>query len=97
MDESMYPIGYKFGRHWAKRDATPEQRLRVSDFEVGERWVAAKIDPGREFTRVVDPEKSGFLGIGDSPSASFVAGFIDGAKSINPLRKYKSLALNLAD
>ena len=97
MNDPMYQIGYKLGRHWAMRDASPQQRLRVNEFEDGERWVATRRDPAREFTRAVDPEKSDFMGIGDSPSVSFVAGFIDGAKSIDPLRKYKSLALNLAD
>lgn len=90
----MYQMGYKLGGHWAKRDASPEQRLRVSEFEDGIRWVETKTDPAREFTRAVDPGKSDFMGIGDNPPDSFVAGFIDGAKSINPLRKYKPLALN---
>lgn len=78
----MYKTGFKLGRHWIIRDATPEQLLRVSQFESGQDWVANQDDPAREFTRVVDPGKDDFMGIGDIPPDNFVAGFIDGAKSI---------------
>ncbi len=79
----MYQMGYKLGRHWIKRDATPEQRLRMNQFEDGVSWVAIQPDPARELTRVLDPEKGDFMGIGEIPPDSFVAGFIDGAKSIS--------------
>lgn len=82
MDKSMYQIGYELGKHWIMRDATAEQFLRVERFENGEDWIASQTDPAREFTRVVDPEKSDFMGTGEIPSPSFVAGFIDGAKSV---------------
>ena len=78
----MYKTGYRLGRHWIIRDATPEQLLRISQFEKGEDWVATQTDPARAFTRVVDPAKTDFMGTGDLPPPTFVAGFIDGAKSI---------------
>ena len=81
MEKAMYHMGYKLGRHWVSRDATPEQIERVNQFQDGEQWVAYQSDPAREFTRVVDPQKDKFMGIDDLPPASFVAGFIDGAKS----------------
>lgn len=84
LNEALYEMGFKLGMHWSERDATPEQQVRVTKFEDGAGWVALHEDPAREFTRVVDPEKSDFMGIGEVPSASFVAGFIDGAKSISP-------------
>lgn len=80
----MYHMGFKLGRHWITRDATPEQHSQISQFENGEQWVALRSDPAREFTRAVDPKKGDFLGIGDLPPAAFVAGFIDGAKSVSP-------------
>jgi len=83
LNEALYQMGFKLGRHWIKRDATPEQHVCVNQFEDGEGWVAMHSDPAIEFTRAVDPEKSDFMGIGEVPSASFVAGFIDGAKSIS--------------
>ena len=83
LNEALYEMGFKLGSHWSRRDATPEQQVRVSQFDDGEGWVATHSDPAREFTRAVDPEKSDFMGIGEVPSASFVAGFIDGAKSIS--------------
>jgi len=84
LNEALYEMGFKLGAHWSERDATPEQHGRVREFEDGPSWVAMHEDPGREFTRAVDPEKSDFMGIGEVPSASFVAGFIDGAKSAGP-------------
>ena len=77
----MYQVGYELGRHWVIRDATPEQLLRVGQLQPGKDWISTHADPAREFTRVVDPAKSEFMGIEDIPSPSFVAGFIDGAKS----------------
>ena len=78
----MYQVGFELGKHWIKRDATPEQLRRVGQLDQGIEWISAHTDPAREFTRVVDPGKSHFMGIEDIPSPSFVAGFIDGAKSI---------------
>ena len=82
MDNSMYQVGFELGRHWITRDASPEQLRRVGQLDDGRDWISAHTDPAREFTRVVDPDKSDFMGIEDIPSPSFVAGFIDGAKSI---------------
>lgn len=82
MDNSMYQVGFELGKHWIKRDATPEQLRRVGQLDQGIEWISTHMDPAREFTRVVDPGKSDFMGIEDIPSPSFVAGFIDGAKSI---------------
>ena len=75
-------MGFALGRHWAMRDATAEQLLRVRAFGAGKDWVAMHTDPAREFTQIIDPDKSDFMGTGANPSASFVAGFIDGAQAI---------------
>lgn len=82
MDEGIYQSGFGFGRQWALRDATPEQLLTVKEFGDGKAWVAYQHDPGLEFTRIIDPVKSDFMGIKARPPASFVSGFINGAQSI---------------
>lgn len=83
MNNSMYQVGFELGKHWVRRDATSEQRSRVKGLDDGKHWIATHTDPARDFTRVVDPGKSDFMGMEDIPSPSFVAGFIDGAKSLN--------------
>lgn len=79
----MYQMGYELGKHWAMRDATADQLLRVKAFGVGKDWVAFHSEPAKEFTHIVAPEKSDFMGTGEIPSTSFVAGFIDGAQTID--------------
>lgn len=78
----MYQMGSQLGKHWAMRDATADQLRRVKALGVGRDWVAFHSEPAQEFTHIVAPEKSDFMGTGDIPSASFVAGFIDGAQTI---------------
>tara|TARA_R110000782_G_scaffold62155_4_gene127833 strand:+ start:1591 stop:1839 length:249 start_codon:yes stop_codon:yes gene_type:complete len=79
----MYQMGYGLGRHWATRDATQEQLLCAKELGDGKAWVAFHPDPAIEFTLTIDPEKSDFMGTVEIPSASFVAGFIDGAQTID--------------
>lgn len=74
-------MGRKLGRHWTKHDATPEQILRVNRFDDGKNWVENRTEPAIEFMSVVAPDKPDFMGTGDIPPPSFVAGFIDGVKS----------------
>lgn len=93
----MYQMGFRFGRHWAMRDATLAQLEQVNEFDDGRTWTATKADPAKDFTRIVDPGRSDFMGIGDSPSASFVAGFIDGANSIDLSTKRDLVVLTLTD
>jgi len=57
----MYEMGYELGRHWALRDATPQQLSSVKDLGDGKKWVATRADPAEEFTRTVDPSKSSFM------------------------------------
>lgn len=93
----MYQMGYKFGRHWAIRDATVAQLEHVNEFEDGMQWVATTTEPAKEFTRAVDPGRRDFMGTGDSPSASFVAGFIDGANSVDLSTKRDLVALTMPE
>jgi hypothetical protein len=82
MDEAIYQTGYELGGHWAMQYATPEQLLRVKEIADGKDWVAFHREPAKEFTHIVDPNKSGFMGTDENLSASFIAGFIDGARMI---------------
>ena len=84
MNEDIYKMGYELGRHWAMRDATPEQLQAVKEFGSGKDWVAFHPEPAKEFTRIIDPNKRDFMGTGEIPSASFVIGFIDGTQTIEP-------------
>jgi len=82
MNEAAYQLGCEFGRHWAV-DATPEQLLTINELGDGKEWVTFQHDAALEFTRIIDPTKDGFMGTGEHPSDSFVAGFILGAQTIN--------------
>jgi hypothetical protein len=84
MDEAIYQTSYELGNHWAMRCATPEQLLRVKEVGDGKVWVTFHREPLKEFTHIVDPNKSGFMGTNEMLSASFIAGFIDGARTIAP-------------
>ena len=42
-------------------------------------------DAAEEFVRIVDPTVTAFMDLGALPSVSFVAGFIDGARTIEPM------------
>lgn len=77
-------MGYEFGGHWAKQDATPEQLLTVKGLGNGRNWVASQTDPAKEFTRIIGLGEKGFMDTGTTPSPSFVAGVIDGAQMIEP-------------
>jgi len=85
MDEAIYQTGYQLGKSWAEQDATPEQLLLVHEFGDGGTWVAFQRDSAEEFVRIVDPAVSDFMEPEALPSASFVAGFIDGARTIEPM------------
>ena len=85
MDEATYQIGYELGKHWAKRDAKPDQLLRVKKLGAGKDWIAFHPEPAKELTGIIDQTKSSFVGTGENPSPSFVAGFIDGAQTIELL------------
>ena len=83
MDTGMYDIGLAMGRHWAQRDATREERQRVRALGDGKDWVANNADPAKAFFQLVDADEEAFLGTGEEPSDSFIAGFIDGARAID--------------
>ncbi len=82
MNDGMYDVGLALGKHWAVRDASPEQLERVTALDDGKTWVTGQAQPAEAFTKLVDPSKRDFMGIHDIPSASFVAGFIDGAQVV---------------
>ena len=84
MDETIYQAGYEVGRSWAEEDATSEQLLLVHELGDGKAWVVFQRDSAEEFMRIVDPAVSDFMESDALPSASFVAGFIDGAREIEP-------------
>ncbi len=86
MDDTIYQTGYDVGKSWAEQDATPEQMSLVHEFGNGKAWVAFHRDSAEAFVRIVDPAVSDFMELGRLPSASFVAGFIDGAQTIEPSR-----------
>lgn len=80
MNEAAYQLGCEFGGHWAV-DATPEQLLTVRELGDGKEWVTFHDNAALEFTRIIDPTKNGFMGTGEHPSDSFVAGFIHGVQT----------------
>ncbi len=84
MDETIYQTGYEVGKSWAEQDATRVQMLLVHEFGDGKTWVAFQRDPVEEFVHIVDPAVSDFMRSRALPSVSFVAGFIDGARTIEP-------------
>jgi len=77
----MYEIGLRLGRYWAEYEARPGQKKLLDDVKSGEEWAALHDDPLAELRRLLDPGGTGFLDVPDVPDRSFVAGFIDGAKS----------------
>ncbi|MFQ6007088.1 MAG: hypothetical protein ACE5OQ_16480 [Woeseia sp.] len=83
MTEATYEVGYELGKHWAVRDAKPGQLHRVKEIGDGWNWVKSTDEPATEITRIIDPDQSGFMEIDDTPPASFIAGLIDGAQSID--------------
>ena len=85
MDETIYQAGYEVGKSWAEQDATPEQLLLVHELGDGKAWVVFQRDSAEEIVRIVDPAVSDFMNSDAPPSASFVAGFIDGARAIEPM------------
>ena len=85
MDEATYQMGFELGKHWAKRDAKPDQLLRVKKLGAGKDWIAFHPEPVKALTGIIDPTKNSFVGTGENPSPSFVGGFIDGAQTIKPL------------
>ena len=82
MDTGMYDVGYALGKHWAQRDATPGLLQRIKSLGDGRDWVTNSPDPTREFIWHIDPDRRDFLGTGETPSNSFVAGFIDGTRTV---------------
>jgi len=84
MDETIYQAGYEVGKSWAEQDATPEQLLLVHELGDGKTWVVFQRDSAEEIVRIVDPAVSDFMDSDALPSASFVAGLIDGAREIEP-------------
>ena len=82
MDDTIYQTGYEAGKSWAQQDATRLQKLLVHEFGDGETWVACQRDAADEFVRLIDPAVIDFMRSREPPSDSFVAGFIDGARTI---------------
>lgn len=81
MDTGMYEIGLAMGRHWAQRDATAEERTSVEALGDGKDWVANNENPAKAFFQIIAVDEDAFLGTGEDPSDSFIAGFIDGART----------------
>ncbi len=77
LDEATYQVGYELGKHWANRGAKPAQVLRLKKLGGGKEWTAFHREPAKELTGIIDPTKNSFVGTGENPSPSFVAGFID--------------------
>lgn len=78
----MYVIGYQLGRVWAKREASQDQLVRVGALLDGRTWVNEHDDPVSDLRHLVDPDNSDFLDVEELPVPDFIAGFIDGAKSL---------------
>lgn len=83
LSSAMYEIGLEIGRQWARRDATREQLVRVSELGSGRDWIESRREPADELALIIDPAKKNLVGTGENPSPSFVAGFIDGARAIS--------------
>lgn len=81
MNSETYDVGNALGRHWAIRDASEDEIRQVGSVADGKTWVADQADAPAAFAALTDPDKTGFMSIGSLPSSSFIAGFIDGAKS----------------
>ena len=78
----MYQFGYMLGGYWARRDAKPDQLLHIRKLGHGKDCMANYDDSGKELTHIIGPNKDSFLGAGEDPSPSFLAGFIDGAQLV---------------
>lgn len=82
MDETSYQAGYEAGQRWAEQDATRLQKLLVYEFGDGKTWVDGQRDSVKKFVHIIDPAVIDFMRSREPPSASFVAGFIDGARTV---------------
>ena len=79
----MYDVGYRLGRQWGRRDALSHQLRKISQIADGRRWVAEADDPVDQLRQLIEAEDSGFLDVGEMPPVEFVAGFIDGVRSLS--------------
>jgi hypothetical protein len=70
------------GTYWARRDAKSDQLLHIRKLGDGKDWIANCDDSGKELIPIIEPNKDSFLGTGEDASPSFLAGFIDGAQSV---------------
>ena len=82
MNSNSYDIGFALGQQWAVRDASAEQLHRVLALSDGKTWIADQAFPAEALTELVDPGRREFMRVGEIPSSSFVAGFIDGAQTV---------------
>jgi len=82
MNDNAYDIGYVLGQQWAVRDATAEQLDSVSRLGDGNTWVESQAQPADALTELIDPRRQAFMAVDDVPSATFVGGFIDGARAV---------------
>lgn len=78
----MYDVGYRLGRTWAVREATEDQLQKVYGLKDGRAWTLERDDPYGDLRHLIDPENTGFLELDEPPAQSFIAGFIDGSKSL---------------
>lgn len=78
----MYEIGMKLGRYWGEFEAQQQQKKVLQELQSGKEWAASHDDPLAELRRLLDPAGTGFLDVPDVPDQSFVAGFIDGGRSV---------------
>ena len=77
----MYEVGYALGCHWSTRDATAYQLFQIQVLGDGREWVENSANPIEQIKTVVDPEGEEMFGSGESPSKSFLAGFVNGCRS----------------
>lgn len=78
----MYVVGYKLGRVWAGCEASQAQLEQLKSLEDGRSWVREREDPVSDLRQLVDPADTGFLDLDEPPAPIFVAGFVDGVRSI---------------
>ena len=84
MDETTYQTGYEAGEYWAKQDASRVQMFLIHEFGDGKVWVTRQRYAVEEFVRIIDPSVIDFMRTREPPSDSYLAGFIDGARAIEP-------------
>ena len=82
MDETTYQTGFQAGESWAKQDASRVQMLLIHEFGDGKAWVTHQRYAVEEFVRIIDPSVIDFMRTREPPSDSYLAGFIDGARTI---------------